>query len=195
MEGKMRDFSLTIDVLTIADGQSVTFEGEAFIASVETPLGALPFVSPFRYEVTVMRNKEDLILTGSVSASLECPCVRCLETVELHISGKVEATYKHHQKKPFDQEEELEDLENVIYYEGFLLEISDRLIEALQVEIPAKVLCSGECKGLCPYCGENLNLTDKHDCKIKGSEPKNQLFDQLKKISSSVSDRENKRRI
>jgi len=39
------------------------------------------------------------------------------------------------------------------------IDLSPLVREYMLLDIPIKPLCSTDCKGLCPVCGENLNET------------------------------------
>ncbi|MCR5321796.1 MAG: DUF177 domain-containing protein [Lachnospiraceae bacterium] len=85
---------------------------------------------------------------------LSAVCSRCLEPVEL----------------PFDinVDDELiiadngractrDDDEKLSYVEDYELDVDNFIKEELMIRFPLKVLCSEECKGICPKCGANLN--------------------------------------
>ncbi|WDU84060.1 YceD family protein [Caloramator sp. Dgby_cultured_2] len=37
------------------------------------------------------------------------------------------------------------------------INLEDMIIDNIILSYPAKILCSDDCKGLCPVCGKNLN--------------------------------------
>ncbi len=47
--------------------------------------------------------------------------------------------------------------------ENFFLDLKGLLWERLLLNIPQKILCGDDCKGLCPICGTNLNV-DSCNC-------------------------------
>ena len=51
-----------------------------------------------------------------------------------------------------------EELE-ISYYQGDFIDLAPIICEQIILQIPIKVLCSEECKGLCPQCGANLNTS------------------------------------
>jgi uncharacterized protein len=55
-------------------------------------------------------------------------------------------------------------------------EIDDLVREAVILSVPAKPLCSENCKGLCPVCGTDLNRSTC-SCAKKDIDPR---WDQLK---------------
>ena len=89
-------------------------------------------------------------VSGRLTAAI--PCDRCLSEVEypffLQIARELAAPDRASQ-------EELE--EQDAFMEGYSLD-TDRLIEnEIMTSWPMKVLCSPDCRGLCPVCGKDLN--------------------------------------
>jgi uncharacterized protein len=64
------------------------------------------------------------------------------------------------------KEEEIEipaDEMEVGFYSGDGIELADVATEQVILSVPMKVICGSECRGLCPVCGANRNLT-RCDC-------------------------------
>jgi uncharacterized protein len=60
----------------------------------------------------------------------------------------------------FDEDEDVELDEadtRTAFFTGTQLAIADILREQVLLALPMKVLCTIDCKGLCPNCGTNLN--------------------------------------
>ena len=81
------------------------------------------------------------------AATLEGPCMRCLEPAERVL--RVDA-------REVDQPGGGEDLRSP-YVDGDDLNLRDWVHDALALDISGQVLCRDDCAGLCPECGENLN--------------------------------------
>ena len=58
------------------------------------------------------------------------------------------------------REESPDDGDDVYYCPGCALDLNELAVSDLLVELPTKVLCRSDCRGLCPKCGRNLNLGD-----------------------------------
>jgi len=114
--------------------------------------------------IELYKDKDSIIVTGSVKTILEENCARCLKEVSIPIEGTIEATYVLQDSVVFAEDGTSADLDNVLRLEGDLLDLSERVIEAIIVEVPQKVLCKRDCAGLCPYCGANLNDEQNHSC-------------------------------
>jgi len=156
---------LKVDIGELKKLEKLSVKGQVDWQEIELDIGKCKILSPVNFEYEMFADKDTLILTGKVKTKIEHPCVRCLQPVELEINGKMEAIYlPKSEMKYLKKEEELEELENTIYYSGEELDLTDRVIEAIILEVPMKVLCSDDCKGLCPVCGENLNENPEHVC-------------------------------
>ncbi len=127
-----------------------------------------PYFKPVAVKIEATFSRGRIDVKGSVNTGIIHPCDRCLEPVYLEINGKVDALYLPEDKKTkyVEKSVELTELDNTFYYNpnDELIDLEDRVIEAIVIEVPIKVLCSEDCKGLCPYCGINLNKHPDHVC-------------------------------
>jgi uncharacterized protein len=80
-------------------------------------------------------------------AQLEGPCMRCLEGAAHAVS--VDA-------REVDQPGGGEELRSP-YLDGDELDVEAWVRDALALALPAQIVCTPGCLGLCPVCGENLN--------------------------------------
>ena len=55
------------------------------------------------------------------------------------------------------EEEETDDLS---FMEGYQLNVETFVYNEIIGNWPAKILCKEDCKGICPKCGQNLNIKD-----------------------------------
>ncbi|HOL80128.1 MAG TPA: DUF177 domain-containing protein, partial [Clostridiales bacterium] len=44
-----------------------------------------------------------------------------------------------------------------LYIPSYQLNLDDLLAEDIWLSMPVTILCSDDCKGICPSCGTNLN--------------------------------------
>ena len=79
-------------------------------------------------------------------AEVEGPCVRCLESADQTVA--VDA-------REVDQPGAGDDLRSP-YLEGDDLDLKSWARDALALALPAKIVCTEDCLGLCAVCGENL---------------------------------------
>lgn len=104
-------------------------------------------------DITVegIENKKFLV-TGTGEVTLRIPCGRCLEEVDTTISYNIE------RELDFNQDDESDErLEEMSYIDGYHLDVDKLIYLEILINMPLRVLCSEDCKGLCLKCGANLN--------------------------------------
>lgn len=94
---------------------------------------------PIRYELTVERAGQELVVRGQIEAPLQLRCSRCAQffSTTARVSSFLHA---------YDWAEHPESLD-----------VSADVREDLLLEIPGFPLCHEGCKGLCAQCGQDLN--------------------------------------
>ncbi len=117
------------------------------------------FASPIKVDGTLTVSENSLVLQADVAVAMTFSCGRCLEEVEEHISGEI-ATYYEKTDRAIPEGEELTESDDVeiLDYGAKTIDLSRRIAELVNLNIPMKPLCSEACKGLCPECGTNLNV-------------------------------------
>lgn len=96
----------------------------------------------------IVNNAGRLELFLTVSTVFHTECARCLEEVSFEVS------YVYEDRIVFEESDEYISLDS----DTFNLE--EYVYEELSLSLPFRVLCSDDCKGLCPKCGTNLNISD-----------------------------------
>lgn len=61
-------------------------------------------------------------------------------------------------------ENEEDDFDDFVVVENNVLDLDEYIYQEIQLFLPQKMLCSSDCKGICPECGKNLNK-EKCNCK------------------------------
>jgi len=119
-------------------------------------LDEVEFVSPIECSVKLIRERNIVYASIDASVDVQLECRRCLELFQTKIS-----THFDYQYRPTDDPKKLEsefvDSISTRYYMDESLNLADEVRQALILEIPVWPLCSEDCKGLCPKCGQNLN--------------------------------------
>jgi uncharacterized protein len=118
------------------------------------------FETPLQSEVRVWKTGQSVLIKGKVQTNLQLQCVRCLKEFSFPISSTFELTLHPLKETSSTEEKELgeEDMASS-FYKGGDIHLSEITCEQIFLEIPYKPLCHEECKGLCPICGKDLNLT------------------------------------
>ncbi|MFA7677302.1 MAG: DUF177 domain-containing protein, partial [Candidatus Omnitrophota bacterium] len=96
------------------------------------------FVGDIHIDSACEKISESLTVNADISVSCKAVCSRCLREVE--------------QKKHYDFHKSY-NLSEI----GKELDLDNDIREEILLNFPMKILCSENCKGLCPGCGVNLN--------------------------------------
>lgn len=105
----------------------------------------------------------EYIFRGRVSGTFLGVCDRCLCGVETPFDSEVIWVFVHgsarHPLEDFEDEEdeEFDEDSGVILFEGVSIDLGPPAWDEVVLALPAKMLCSDDCAGLCPQCGANLN--------------------------------------
>ena len=106
------------------------------------------FIGTARFD----RTPQGLLLQGDFEAETELECVRCLATFTQALKLSFTDLYA------FDKRSLSES--NLLVPEDGHIDLEPLLREYALLEFPISPVCKPGCKGLCPICGENLNLAD-----------------------------------
>ena len=105
-------------------------------------------------KMDIYRTQEAFVFTGNLKGKMILECSRCLKPFpydfDIEINKEIE-------------EKDIKDLKN--------FDLNEMLTEDIFMTIPIKPLCSEDCEGICPECGQNLNEGDC-DCETKDIDPR-----------------------
>lgn len=101
-------------------------------------------------KIRISRTQQGLFADGIFQASVEQNCVRCLSDYIQPLSTEFSELYAF--------KNSLASESGLVIPEDGNIDFAPIISEYLVIEVPIKPLCMPECKGLCPICGENLNL-------------------------------------
>lgn len=92
--------------------------------------------------------------SGRITGTIELSCSRCLEPVTLAVNEEVRALFS-------EAGLEEEDDPDVYALErgSSELDLRPAVREHWLLAVPRFALCREDCRGLCPQCGENRNVT------------------------------------
>ncbi len=105
------------------------------------------FIEPVKVLAKVERIDQEVIAKTAVSGKYSALCSRCLEEVEQYWEKKF----------LIGIEIELKAVE---------IDLGEEVRQEVILNLPTKILCDKECKGLCPNCGKNLN---NETCKCRST--------------------------
>ncbi len=98
-----------------------------------------------------------IMLDGVFESEIETQCARCLNPFRLRLSNSFKLLLTR--TLPDEDEENDRSLVDQVDCEQVtdIIDLTAILREQLILQIPLKMVCSDECRGLCQQCGKNLN--------------------------------------
>jgi uncharacterized protein len=156
----MRGSIMKLDAVSLDSvlDEPLRFESALPVAVAAIDRGPLVAISPLEMSGEVIRIEGGYALSARLVYEGELECSRCL------------AAYPFQQEEAFslvlypkrvltEEETELakEDLD-AVFYDDPVVPLAPIAEERVQMAMPMKPLCRPDCKGLCPACGNDLNL-------------------------------------
>lgn len=121
------------------------------------------FITPLAIHLDVMPLQDFIKVKGRLDAGIRLACVRCLETFETSIRTRFTLNYSKQiprdlHKAGSEGIELTADQIGMIFFEGEEIDFTDAIQEQAILALPFNPLCKADCRGLCPRCGNDLNL-------------------------------------
>jgi len=118
------------------------------------------FETPLQAEAKIRRTGRSVLIIGKVETTLRLQCARCLKEFSSPLSTTFDLTLQPVKEAPSDEDIELgsEEMESS-FFEGGEIHLSELACEQIFLELPYQPLCQEGCRGLCPTCGTDLNLS------------------------------------
>jgi len=159
--GEMREYELDIQVPE----------------DVGVPLVAVPAGDVIELDMRLESVTEGILLSGDLYAVAKGECIRCLDPLEIVIDRKIQELYRYeptaengarrHKKRPDPVSEDIDlEAEDELWMDGNIMDLERPLRDAIVLDLPVNPLCSEDCRGLCPECGEkweNLPVDHAHE--------------------------------
>ncbi len=105
-------------------------------------------------ELDIYNTEDSFLVEGTIETVLILTCSRCLEKYEspakIDISEEV-------------MKSDMEDRDELL--------IDEIIVDNIILSLPIKTLCSEDCQGICPHCGQNLN-EGECDCEVESIDPR-----------------------
>jgi uncharacterized protein len=150
---------MNIQVSQISEDEGLTIrhlypEGEPALVGQESRL-----VRETALSARATREGEKVKMVGSLKATVQIECDRCLTPIIVPIDQSFDLLYVPPLRAGSAQEEhELADKDlSVAFYQNQTIDCDDLVREQIELTLPMARLCSDDCRGLCSQCGANLN--------------------------------------
>ena len=153
-------------LLRSAAGASREYDLEEDITGIDKELDV---VKPLQGKVKFLRTGDGILVTGHLQAEVNLPCRRCLAPVAVPVAIDLEEQFRPSIDLLTGQPVPLEDAEEKATRTDarHMLDLTEVVRQNLLLSLPMSALCSSQCRGLCPECGENLN---ERSCKCQHEE-------------------------
>ena len=129
-------------------------------ARIGIPLIAVSEGDLVELDIRLESVAQGVLASAEIYAVAHGECIRCLDPVEVVIDRKIQELYRYEptnekgrKKRREDEDVDLEG-EEELQMEGDLMDLEIPIIDAIILTLPVNPLCSDECLGLCPDCGE-----------------------------------------
>ena len=148
--GEMKEYQLDLEILE----------------PVGVPLVAVPAGDVIEVDMRLESVAEGILLSADLYAIAKGECIRCLDPVEITVEHKIQELYryeptndkggkrkKHSSRTDTSDEIDLDAVDE-LWLDGNEMNLEIPIRDAVVLDLPVNPLCSDECLGLCPDCGE-----------------------------------------
>ncbi len=139
---------ISIKALLSGEKRSVDF---SYKLSLEHSVGGYKLADDATVNGTVKDMGGYMTLDASCAVGYQTQCARCLKDI------KGECVISFTRPIALSLENEDEEEEYLPVNENSAVCIDEAIAEELIMSLPSRVLCSEDCKGLCPKCGADKN--------------------------------------
>ena len=129
---------------------------------------SLRCTSPVKGKIQLSNAGSLLLLEGEIRTEVRLECSRCLTDFTLPVETGVQEEFRlvkvgdAVRVLPMEEDASTEVIDNNI------LNVQELIRQSLLLVLPIQPLCRPDCQGLCPTCGENLNM---RKCACPPAEP------------------------
>lgn len=177
-------FSLSLASLKRQEGSRITWENSVENSeAIGHELVHVPEKSRLNVSVSLTSVSEGVYVQGTVSAPLVGQCSRCLKNIEGNNTYGIAELAYYPERRAMLIDEGDEDAQEAPVVSEDHIDLEPLIRDAIVLALPFQPLCSEDCKGLCPECGEALDaLPDDHAHEA----PYNPQFDALASLEAQL---------
>jgi uncharacterized protein len=124
-----------------------------FVESVKNLGLQDPFLGDIVVDCKMDKSSHQIVLDCELLIPSKLICDRCAKEIEKNLTNHFQITYL------FGADSAENDDYNLKYLspDQDKINIREDVFEYAELAVPMKMLCSDDCKGLCPRCGKNWN--------------------------------------
>jgi uncharacterized protein len=114
--------------------------------------------SPVHVDLHAKHEAGAVVVRGTLTVNLELSCSRCLTNIKQTVELPFRELFTQNQVE--EEDGNPDDLpEDIHLVTEDKVDLEPYVVENVVMGLPYIPLCDEACKGLCPECGENLNLS------------------------------------
>lgn len=147
--------------------KAMEYTGEVICKGISNNGDDIKFVDNIRFNGTLRKGEDFVEISGEVGANFVTNCHACGDEAQSEIKFDIFETYR---REPADEEYHLV---------GDEVDFDEMILENVRLNLPIKILCKEECKGICAMCGKKLN---DGECGCTREDKKDSPFDVLNKL-------------
>lgn len=110
-------------------------------------------IEPIAVAASAVAGRVRCVVEGEAATTVTYACSRCLAPVSTELCAPFREVFSR--VPPTSDEEDSE----VVFAPGEDVDLTGYVEQAVFLELAHKPLCRPDCRGLCPVCGGNRNLT------------------------------------
>ncbi len=127
-------------------------------SALDLPENSPPFGRTVGVDLRLLRRSGGISVEGEVSFSAELICSRCARPFQSSFREPIDLLYKKGKPEVGEGQVHLSEEEaKTLFYDGDTIDLTAPIRDTVLLAIPMKPLCKEDCKGLCQYCGKDLN--------------------------------------
>jgi len=143
--------TLNVKQLKLAPGRAFPIMGEVELPAIEHEGMIMAFTTRLHFQGEAVYLPETIYLTLQIKAQVERECSRCLKHYTVSIEREEEIALRE------ERDVGLED-DDFAYPDGAEeVDLAPYLESLVLGALDPKPLCRPDCRGICPYCGADLN--------------------------------------
>ncbi len=128
-------------------------------AELDLAVPGARFLQPIAVDLILVKAAQAISATGRIKTSVTCECVRCLSRLLVPLDIPVATQFlpalpplpPGEYRMPPDAAEDY-------YYQDDVVVLDDLVRQEVILAVPFRPQCRGDCRGLCPQCGQDLNV-------------------------------------
>ena len=116
-------------------------------------------VGPVEGQVVLLRTDAGILVQGDLGVEVRLECSRCLAPLRQFVLARLEEEFCSKEEAGLRRQEDDEPIDPALLIdEHHTLDLSDLARQQLLLAVPSHPLCRSDCAGICPQCGQELNV-------------------------------------